>query len=221
MTFDNSEGATNVLVPKHVYSPYNAQASIHTKPALWATLLPTTVPGRVSDIWRSYFAQCIFADPNLRLVFAPPKIEQIRNDHNILGDFTAENDLYTKSGKLIDFLSSWDSEHLHVPQRVEQLWIDLYERSYIELDGVLALQKWLEALITMGYRYPELKPRFRNVPLMGQFNFADFPNSMTQIMMLIQKMRERFQTTIAAAPLNETQLAYLETSYRRHTKPRI
>ncbi|CAJ1928236.1 unnamed protein product [Cylindrotheca closterium] len=205
------EGATNVLVPKHAYSPYNAQASIHTQPALWATLLPTTVPGRVSDIWRSYFAQCIFADSNLRLVFSPPKIEQIRNDHDILADFAAENDLYTKSGKLIDFLSSWDSEHLHFPQRVEQLWIDLYERSYIELDDVVALQKWLEALITMGYKFPELKPRFRNVALMGQFNFADFPNSMTQIMMWSQKMRERFQTTIAAAPLNKTQLAYLET----------
>jgi len=210
MTFDNSENAKNVLVPKHAYSPYNAQASIHTQPALWATLLPTTVPGRVSDIWRSYFAQCIFADSNLRLVFAPPKIEQIRNEHNFLGDLTAEKDLYTKSGKLIDFLSSWDSEKLRFPERVEQLWIDLYERSYIELDDVVALQKWLEALIAMDYKFPELKPRIRNVALMGQFNYADFPNSMTQIMMWSQKMRERFQTAIAAAPFNKTQLVYLE-----------
>ncbi|KAL3939578.1 MAG: hypothetical protein SGBAC_005725 [Bacillariaceae sp.] len=211
MTFDNSKDATNVLVPKHAYSPYNAQASIHTQPAFWATLLPTTVPGRVSDIWRSYFAQCIFADSNLRLVFAPPKIEQIRNAHNILGDLAAENDLYTKSGKLIDFLSSWDSDHLHFPERVEQLWIDLYERSYIEIDDVVAMQKWLEALIAMGYKYPDLKPRFRNVALMGQFNYADFPHSMTQIMIWSQKMRERFQTVISAAPLNDTQVEYFES----------
>ncbi|CAJ1970342.1 unnamed protein product [Cylindrotheca closterium] len=211
VTFDNTQDATNVAVPKHAYSPYNAQASIHTQPALWATLLPTTVPGRVSDIWRSYFAQCIFADADLRLVFAPPKIEQIRNDHNILGDLTAEHDLYTKSGKLIDFLSEWDSPELALPQRVEQLWIDLYERSYIEVGDVVAMQKWLEALITMGYQFPDLKPRIRNVAVMGQFNYADFPNSMTQIMMWSQKMRERFQTTIAAAPLSDAQVAHLQS----------
>ncbi|CAJ1936581.1 unnamed protein product [Cylindrotheca closterium] len=210
MTFDNSENATNVLVPKHAYSPYNAQASIHTQPALWATLLPTTVPGRVSDIWRSYFAQCIFADSNLRLVFAPPKIEQIRNEHDILADFSAENDLYIKSGKLIEFLSSWDSEHLHFPTRVEQLWIDLYERSYIELDDAVAMQKWLMALTAMNYQFPELKPRIRNVALMGQFNFADKPIITTQIMIWSQKMRERFQMVVAAAPVDNTKLAYLE-----------
>ena len=128
MTFQFDHDAHPVLVPKHSYSPYNAQATIHTANALWAMLLPATVPGRVSDIWRSYFAQCLFADAGLRLVFAPPKISQIRNDHNILGDLSAENDLYRKSGKLIDFLANWDSEQSSIPERMEQLWIDLYER---------------------------------------------------------------------------------------------
>ena len=78
------------------YSPYNAQATIHTRNAMFAMLLPSTVPGRVSDIWRGYFAQCIFADTGLSLVFAPPKVVQVRNDHDYLGDFEAEGDLYSK-----------------------------------------------------------------------------------------------------------------------------
>ncbi|CAJ1967234.1 unnamed protein product [Cylindrotheca closterium] len=214
MTFDNSENATNVLVPKHAYCPYNAQATIHTQPALWATLLPTTVPHRVSDIWRSYFAQCIFADSNLRLVFAPPKIEQqIPTERDILADSSAENDLNIKSGKLIHFLSTWDSEHLHFPERVEQLWIDLYERSYIELDDVVAMQKWLKALVAMDYQFPDLKPRFRNVAMMGQFNDAHSHIATTQIMIWSQKQRERFQIAIAAAPVEKAQLAYLEAQH--------
>ena len=93
MTF---RGQSSVLVPGHSYSPYNAQATIHTHNAMFAMLLPATVPGRVSDIWRGYFAQCLFAEVGLSLVFAPSKIDQKRNDHNLLADFEAESDLYCK-----------------------------------------------------------------------------------------------------------------------------
>ena len=68
MTFP-LDGELPVLVPTHAYSPYNAQATIHTRNAMFAMFLPSTVPGRVSDIWRGYFAQCIFADTGLSLVF--------------------------------------------------------------------------------------------------------------------------------------------------------
>ena len=97
MTFP-LDGELPVLVPTHAYSPYNAQATIHTRNAMFAMFLPSTVPGRVSDIWRGYFAQCIFADIGLSLVFSPPKVVQERNDHENLADFQAEKDLY---GKLV------------------------------------------------------------------------------------------------------------------------
>ena len=66
-------------------------------------LLPGTIHGRVSDIWRLYFAQCIFADTGLQLVFSPPNILQERNEHDYNGDFNAEQDMYGKAEKLIDF----------------------------------------------------------------------------------------------------------------------
>jgi len=209
MTFQSDNDAHPVLVPKHSYSPYNAQATIHTKNALWATLLPATVPGRVSDIWRSYFAQCIFADAGLRLVFAPPKISQIRNDHNILGDLSAENDLYLKSGKLVEFLAEWDTDHRSIPGRMEQLWIDLYERGYVEIEDVKAVQMWLDTLKQIGYMFPPLKRRFRNVAVMGQFNYADTPNIYDNIIFWAQKHREYFDTVVAAGPFSEEQMNIL------------
>ncbi len=48
-----------VIVPKSQYAPYNAQATLHFKASFFALYLPTTVPGRVSDIWRSYISQVL------------------------------------------------------------------------------------------------------------------------------------------------------------------
>ncbi len=210
ITFQSDDDAHPLLVPKHSYSPFNAQATIHTKSAFWAMLLPVSVPGRVSDIWRSYFAQCIFADAGLRLVFAPPKISQIRNDHNILGDLSAETDLYTKSGKLIEFLAGWDTEQDSIPGRMEQLWIDLYERGYIEIEDVIAVQKWLQTLMQIGYDFPPLRRRFRNVAVMGQFNYADSPKLHEEIILWAQKHREYFDTVLAAGPFSEETMLFLE-----------
>jgi hypothetical protein len=37
-----------------VFAPFNAQATVVLEGAFWGLLLPATVHGRVSDIWRSY-----------------------------------------------------------------------------------------------------------------------------------------------------------------------
>jgi hypothetical protein len=84
-----------LLVPINAFVPYNAQAIIHTYKSLWALLLPMTVPGRVSDIWRAYFAQAIFHhDIGLSVVMLPLSVQQERNDHNYLADMQAELDLF-------------------------------------------------------------------------------------------------------------------------------
>ena len=209
MTFSSGVGSNPVLVPMHSYAPYNAQATLHMKKALWATLLPATVPGRVSDIWRSYFSECIFMDAGLRLVFAPPNIFTQRNEHNLLGDMIAENDLYRKSGKLVEFLSKWDSDHDSIPERMEQLWIDLYERGYIEIEDVMNVQMWLTVLSQHGYEFPPLKRRFRNVAVMGQFNYADSDNLYDEIVFWAQKHREYFENVIAAGPFSNDQIEVL------------
>lgn len=144
------------LLEQHKFTPYNAQASIHTHAGLWATYLPVTVPGRVSDIWRGYFAECLFSKLGLRVAFAPPRVTQIRNAHNYLADMEAEHDLYFKTGVLLEFLRDWESdiEDAPLPAQMERLWVALYEHGYIELDDVLQIQRWLLALIQSGYKFP-------------------------------------------------------------------
>lgn len=124
---------------------------------MWALLLPLTVPGRVSDIWRAYFAQTIFRDLGLSIVMLPPNVQQERNEHNYLADMQAELDLYFKGEKLLDFLSNWKSSTKTIPERVERLWIELYERGYIDIQDVSMVQAWLKALLEIGYEFPTLK----------------------------------------------------------------
>jgi STELLO glycosyltransferases len=184
MTFDQDTATSApLIVPSHTFAPYNAQATIHTTQAHWALLLPITVPGRVSDIWRSYFAQAIFRHLNLQIAFVPPRVTQFRNQHNYLADAKAELDLYFKTEKLLEFLQQWqctktllqDTHYPTVPFCMEQLWIELFEREYIEINDVLLVQLWLKALVETEYQFPTIQPdrrhRHDDIVVMGQFNY--------------------------------------------------
>jgi len=145
------------MVPTGVLTPYNAQATLHFKAGFWALLLPITVHGRVSDIWRSYFAQRLFWDVGLQMGFlARPLVVQDRNPHSNLGDLDAERDLYQKSEHLINFLGRWKGKGKTLIARIEELWVTLYEHQYIELEDVVLMQQWLQSLLDIGYAFPEL-----------------------------------------------------------------
>jgi len=154
--FDNSPRASQLLVPAGLYAPYNAQATVHMNSAFWGLFLPFTVPGRVTDIWRSYFTQKFLHEMNLALIYAPPLVTHTRTPHNYIADMQAENDLYMKTGKLLEFLSGWSAAEKDLPSRLEKLYIDLYERSYIGLQDVEAMQEWIFALLDIGYEFPQL-----------------------------------------------------------------
>ena len=77
-------GERPLVLPRNTFAPANAQATLHTHAGLWATLLPRTVHGRVSDIWRSYIAQRLFWDAGLALAFVGAHVTQFRSPHNYL-----------------------------------------------------------------------------------------------------------------------------------------
>ena len=156
--FKRTNETRPLLVPRRVLTPYNAQATLHFKKSFWGLLLPITVHGRVSDIWRSYFAQRMFWQTNLQLGFLPrPLVVHQRNDHNNLGDLNGEQDLYMKSEHLVKFLSSWRGTGNSLPELIEELWVALYEHNYIDVKDVELVQLWLNSLIDIGFEFPTLE----------------------------------------------------------------
>jgi hypothetical protein len=152
--FNFTPGLTTIIIPARTFVPYNAQATLFSYDSLWSLLLPVSVHGRVSDIWRSYFSQRLLWDVSSQISFTSPKVNQYRNSHNYLADFDAETDLYMKSGQLVTFLMYWSSNKPTVPGRIEDLMIEAYERSYIGLQDIELYQCWLKGLIRVGYHFP-------------------------------------------------------------------
>lgn len=147
---------TLLKVPEKSYAPYNAQATLHFYPALWSLLLPVTVHGRVSDIWRGYIFQKLAKYIEIDLFFASPFVRQIRNSHNYLADFDSEQDLYQKSDKLIEKLSSLSLISSTLPGKIEELYVYMFEHGYLKLNDVLLCQEWLTALDAIGYIFPSI-----------------------------------------------------------------
>ncbi|CAB9496050.1 Protein of unknown function, DUF288 [Seminavis robusta] len=158
--------AMTLEVPSNQYSPYNAQATLHFPVAFWGLYLPITVNGRVSDIWRSYIVQRLLRELETpaRVLYSPPMVTQFRNAHDYAGDFVAEQHLYLRTEALLEFLDNWrfsteGSAEDSLQARIEDLWIKLYERQYIEMIDVQAVQEWLTALEQGGYTFPAVKAK--------------------------------------------------------------
>ena len=64
--------APTVALPSHTFTPFNAQATVITPGAFFAMLLPFTVHGRVSDIWRSYVIETLLTYYTLDHSTTPP-----------------------------------------------------------------------------------------------------------------------------------------------------
>ena len=81
--FKRTNETRPLIIPTNTLTPYNAQEILHFKLSFWALLLPITVHGHVSGIWRSYIAQRLFWDCDLRLGFtARPLVVHDRTHHS-------------------------------------------------------------------------------------------------------------------------------------------
>lgn len=153
------------VLPLHRVAPFNAQATLWVQPAFWGLLLPVTVHGRVTDIWRSYIVQKLMTFCDLRLAFVAPLAIQYRNVHSLVADLQSEVPLYTQADELVRWLHEW-KPHLQLDESasktqvflatVEQLFIDLYEIGILEEDDVSLVQAWLDDLLNVGYDFSEL-----------------------------------------------------------------
>ena len=154
---------TIVLPPRGVYTPWNAQAVLLSKPAFFALLLPVTVTGRVSDIWRSYIATRLMWETRYKVGFASPFVTQYRNPHSYMVDFVDEDDLYNRVDELLEVLANWTS---HGFDNLADAYLQLIEKLVFqakilgEVDLLLA-KAWVKDLKAVGYTWPRVHRRLR------------------------------------------------------------
>jgi hypothetical protein len=152
---------TTIVLPHGLYSPMNAQATLHFKKAFICLYLPVTVNGRMSDIWMSYIAQVLLSLHGLYVGFLPrPLVDQDRNVHSYDGDFQAEIPIYVQTSAFVqtpdsrrkkNILRIKDHEKRSFEDLMEELYVRLYEWGFIEIADVTNIQLWLQFIASVGY----------------------------------------------------------------------
>lgn len=140
--------------------PFNAQATLWKRRALWCMYLPVGVHGRMSDICRSYVCQTLFWWNDGMVGFHSPTVVQERNAHNYMKDFESEKQLYSQANVLVAYLAKWkpaaatkapSTPYFTELMELEELMIDLYTRGFVEMACVSEMQAWITDLVALGH----------------------------------------------------------------------
>jgi hypothetical protein len=155
ITFD--ESSPSIQYPIFRMAPYNSQSTFFHYRAFWSLYLPTSVSFRLTDIWRSYWAQRLLWLLDDTVTFLGPNAHQIRNAHSYLKDFEEEKNMYSQTEALVDFLFKW-----HCPAKytffecVVDLSQQMADSKFWEAEEVLKIKHWLNDLKASGYIEPEI-----------------------------------------------------------------
>jgi hypothetical protein len=151
-----------------VYTPYNDQATLHTKQSFWGLFLPNNNNSNrnMNDIWRSYITQRLIRtlDTKLHVVVSPPVVTRRSPQVSQPPDTsTTNNKSDTILYKLLMFLESWkapplsdnsSNNHSHFVRCIKDLWQQLYQQNFTSLEDLHAITFWLQALQLGGYSFP-------------------------------------------------------------------
>ena len=152
---------TILVPPRAVYTPWNAQAVLVSEPAFFGLLLPVTVTGRVSDIWRSYITTRLLWETRYKIGFSSAFVTQYRNPHSYMVDFADEDDLYNRVDDLLEALASWTSDG---HETLETAYLHLIHKLVKEC-GILGnkdlqlAKAWVKDLKAIGYVWPKIHKR--------------------------------------------------------------
>ena len=134
--------ALPVVVPLGAFTPFNGQATLWYSSGFMYMALPVTVPGRVSDIWRSYIAEYFFYRTSKHVAFVPPYVDQHRNPHDYIKDFNDELQLYQQANELL----TWFHDEPNAYSDLLELYTNMASRGYIQQGDVDFISIWLKTL---------------------------------------------------------------------------
>jgi len=124
--------------------------------AFWALYLPHSVSFRLTDIWRSYWAQRLMWLLNSTLSFHGPNAYQLRNSHSYLEDYKQETNMYTKTQELIQFLYEWKCKYKSFYSCLLDMSEKMALNNFWSLEEVNSIKYWLFDLRSIGYIEPNI-----------------------------------------------------------------
>ena len=146
----------SVRIPLYKFTPYNSQNTFFLYKAFWSLYLPHSVSFRLTDIWRSYWAQRLMWLLNSTLSFHGPNAYQLRNSHSYMDDYKQEKDMYLQAQDLIRFLYEWKCKFKRFYSCVLDLSKQMALKKFWALEEFNSIQDWLDDLTSIGYSEPAI-----------------------------------------------------------------
>jgi len=113
-------------------------------------------------------------------------VYQLRNYHDNLGDFIAEQQLYEQTEELLRVLTTdvvLDEIHgsgsasvksgSRIPAQLERIYARLYQLGFVTKHDFVQAQAWIEDLIRLGYDFPHPAPQEPPTAGLKQFRYSD------------------------------------------------
>ena len=151
-----------IVPPRGAFTPWNAQAVLLRKPSFFGLLLPITVTGRVSDIWRSYLTSRLLWETDYLVGFSSPFVTQFRNPHSYMKDLEDEKDLYFNVDQLLSTLLEWNSANF---PSLEEAYLNLVSKvvslGLLGDDDLALARAWCNDLRSAGYHWPRISSRLQ------------------------------------------------------------
>lgn len=140
------EDAPSVRLSKGTWCPFNSQSTWWWPEAFPLMYLPSLVPFRMTDIWRSFVAQrCLWA-MDRELVFHRAEVVQNRNPHTPFHDFVDEVNGYLRNPEIRTTLESLDLEAgiSAIGQNLHRCYESLVRIGVVPQGEMPLLEAWIQ-----------------------------------------------------------------------------
>jgi len=133
-----------VTIGENNWAPINSQSiwwHMHVQRLMY---LPATCSFRLTDILRGYVALRIMKSIGHKISFHSPIVYQVRNEHNLVEDFSGEIKLYTQSQLIQKVLDDLTLDGLNLTEKLFKCYDALVEIEVVEAEEIKILQSWCQ-----------------------------------------------------------------------------
>jgi hypothetical protein len=126
------------------FCPFNSQLTLWARPAFPLMYLPSTVTFRFTDILRGIVSKRVMDANKLVMGFSDSIGHQIRNEHDLMLDFSSEIPCYLDTKKAWDCL--YGLEQGSVEKGIRESYMRLVTEGICHEDELRFLDSWLKSL---------------------------------------------------------------------------
>ena len=169
----SKHASTQVVLPHALFAPYDTRSTIHLHEAFWSLLLPKTVSGFGSDVWRSYIAQSLlYLIPDACVMFTSPAVYHQQNHLNNHINLNPESPI---TSELLNSLKYLPLRFDTFEDALSLMYDQLRKEGILDLDDVEYARAWIRDLKGVGYSFPKLPDKSKlwtkNIQLCIMYNY--------------------------------------------------